>query len=66
MDGKGRVLDNIFIERFWRIINYQYIYLNLVRLELIYSSGLISGLRNIILGPISNTKKKPTDIDENG
>jgi putative transposase len=26
-NGKGRVLDNVFIERFWRIINYQYIYL---------------------------------------
>lgn len=28
MDGKGRCLDNIFIERFWRTLKYQYIYLN--------------------------------------
>ena len=28
MDGKGRALDNIFIERFWRTLKYQYIYLN--------------------------------------
>ena len=28
MDGKGRALDNVFIERFWRTIKYQYIYLN--------------------------------------
>jgi putative transposase len=28
MDGKGSALDNIFIERFWRTINYQPIYLN--------------------------------------
>lgn len=28
MDGKGRALDNIYIERFWRTIKYQYIYLN--------------------------------------
>lgn len=28
MDGKGRALDNIFIERFWRTIKYQHIYLN--------------------------------------
>lgn len=28
MDGKGRALDNIFIERFWRTIKWQYIYLN--------------------------------------
>lgn len=28
MDGKGRALDNIYIERFWRMIKYQHIYLN--------------------------------------
>lgn len=28
MDGKGRALDNIYIERFWRTIKYHYIYLN--------------------------------------
>ena len=28
MDGKGRALDNIYIERFWRTIKYDYIYLN--------------------------------------
>lgn len=28
MDGKGRALDNIYIERFWRSIKYDYIYLN--------------------------------------
>lgn len=27
MDGKGRALDNIFIERFWRSIKYEHIYL---------------------------------------
>ena len=27
MDGKGRALDNIFIERFWRTVKYEYIYL---------------------------------------
>jgi putative transposase len=27
MDGKGRALDNIIIERFWRTIKYRYIYL---------------------------------------
>jgi putative transposase len=31
MDGKGRALDNIFIERFWRTIKYDYIFLNDVR-----------------------------------
>jgi putative transposase len=28
MDGKGRALDNIYIERFWRSIKYEYVYLN--------------------------------------
>ena len=28
MDGKGRALDNVFVERFWRIIKYEYIYLH--------------------------------------
>lgn len=28
MDGKGRATDNAFIERFWRTIKYEHIYLN--------------------------------------
>lgn len=28
MDGKGRALDNIFIERFWRTLKYQHVFLN--------------------------------------
>lgn len=28
MDGKGRALDNIFIERFWRSLKYDYVYLH--------------------------------------
>ena len=28
MDGKGRALDNVFIERFWRSLKYEYVYLN--------------------------------------
>jgi putative transposase len=28
MDGRGRVLDNIFIERLWRSLKYEYVYLN--------------------------------------
>ena len=28
MDGKGRALDNIYIERFWRSIKYRHVYLN--------------------------------------
>lgn len=28
MDGKGRAIDNIWIERFWKSIKYDYVYLN--------------------------------------
>ena len=28
MDGKGRWIDNVFIERFWRSIKYEEIYLH--------------------------------------
>ena len=28
MDGRGRCKDNIWIERFWRTIKMEYIYLN--------------------------------------
>ena len=27
MDGKGRCMDNIFIERFWRSLKYEDIYI---------------------------------------
>ena len=28
MDGKGRAIDNIFIERLWRSVKYEHVYLN--------------------------------------
>jgi putative transposase len=28
MDGKGRAIDNIFIERFWRTLKYDHVYLH--------------------------------------
>ena len=28
MDGKGRAIDNAFIERLWRRVKYEKIYLN--------------------------------------
>lgn len=34
MDGKGRALDNIFIERLWRSVKYENIYLN------VYENGM--------------------------
>jgi len=34
MDGKGRAIDNIFIERLWRSVQYEHIYLH------VYEDGL--------------------------
>ena len=28
MDGKGRCYDNIFVERLWRTVKYEYLYLH--------------------------------------
>jgi putative transposase len=28
MDGKGRALDNVFVERLWRSVKYEYVYLH--------------------------------------
>lgn len=28
MDGKGRAIDNVFIERFWRTLKHGYLYLS--------------------------------------
>lgn len=28
MDGKGRFLDNIFIEQLWRLLKYESVYLH--------------------------------------
>jgi len=40
MDGKGRATDNIFIERLWRSVKYEWIYLH------VYENGteLYNGL----------------------
>jgi putative transposase len=31
MDGKGRWIDNVFIERLWRSVKYEEVYLNAYR-----------------------------------
>jgi putative transposase len=42
MDGKGRALDNVFIERFWRTIKYEDIYLHEYRDGKSLYEGLLS------------------------
>lgn len=31
MDGKGRCLDNVFVERLWRTVKYEYVYLHSIK-----------------------------------
>lgn len=40
MDSKGRALDNIFIERFWRTFKYEYLYCNEARTVRELSQGI--------------------------
>ncbi|MFB9119865.1 integrase core domain-containing protein [Bergeyella porcorum] len=63
IDGKGRATDNIYIERFFRRIKYDYIYLNPVESGL----ELYKGIRDFIAG-YNNRKhqeinyQKPKDL----
>lgn len=41
MDGKDRTLDDIPIERFWRTLKYEHIYLNRVE----EGVGLVRGIK---------------------
>ena len=45
MDGRGRATDNIFIERFWRTLKQDYVYLNPAE----SGTDLYRGLKNYIL-----------------
>ena len=42
MDGRGRALDNIFVERLWRTVKYEYVYLQ--EIQTVREAGL--GLRS--------------------
>jgi putative transposase len=37
MDGKGRDIDNIFIERLWRSVKYENIYLYSMKMAMRYT-----------------------------
>ena len=40
MGGKGRALDNIFIERFWRSVKYEWLYMHEFKTVLELYAGL--------------------------
>ena len=41
MDGRGRVLDNVFVERLWRTATYEHLYL----MDYVHISNLEAGLQ---------------------
>ena len=59
MDGKGRALDNIFIERFWRALKYEHIYLNPANGGI----ELYEGVRKYI--GFYNSERRHTSINNN-
>lgn len=56
MDGKGRAIDNIFIERLWRTVKHDYVYLHPAE----SGTGLYSGLKAFFI--YYNTRKSHQGI----
>jgi putative transposase len=57
MDGKGRALDNIYIERLWRTVKQDYVYLN----PALDGAELFIGLKDFFV--TYNTQKTHQGID---
>ena len=43
MDGRGRWMDNVFIERLWRPLKYKCVYLNAFETGYELRTGLVGG-----------------------
>ena len=58
MDGKGRAIDNIFIERLWRSVTYEHVYLTPA------DNGLecYKGLQDYFV--YYNTQRRPQSLDD--
>ncbi|MBN2820565.1 MAG: transposase family protein [Bacteroidales bacterium] len=59
MDGKGRATDNIWIERFWKSIKYDYIYLNPSDNGMELFAGVQKQLNIITRKNINQQRKSP-------
>lgn len=64
MDGKGRAIDNVFIERFWRSYKYEYLYLNAVEggKELYKETETYITFYNFERGHQHLNKKTPAEV----
>lgn len=61
MDGKGRALDNVWIERFWKSIKYDYIYLNPCDDGFELAEGLQNHIEYYNQKVHHTTERKPND-----
>jgi putative transposase len=57
MDGRGRWMDNVFVERLWRTLKYEYIYLH----DHATPRALQSGLANFL--PFYNEERFHSSLD---
>ena len=57
MDGRGRALDNIFVERLWRTVKYEDVYLNKYE----NMQGLLIGLTNYFV--FYNEERRHQSLD---
>lgn len=62
MDGKGRALDNVWIERFWKSIKYDYIYLNPCDDGFELAEGLQNHIEYYNRKVHHTTERKPDDL----
>jgi putative transposase len=61
MDGKGRVTDNVWIERFWKSLKYDYIYLNPCGNGLELVDGVQNHIANYNQKKHQSIKKSPNE-----
>ena len=63
MDAKGRALDldNNWIERFWKSIKYDYIYLNPAEYGLEFFAGILSHISYYNSKTHHSTKESPNN-----
>ena len=57
MDGRGRALDNIFVERLWRSVKYEDIYLH----DYATVAAVVAGLK--VYFEFYNTKRQHQSLD---
>lgn len=68
MDGKGRCLDNVFVERLWRTVKYEYVYLWRPEAVPTLSAGLTTyfGYYNEARSHQSLADRTPAEVYEKG